>query len=414
MKCPNCAYENEEGALACNLCQAVLQRETPKAAPAPAPDAQAARAAGEPASLDSGQAINQLLLLALQAGPSRMNEAERLMRRLYEEVGVIDCAEILVATCDAALKASSQAPAEKEVVRAVVAAASKALAQGRLADSARALQPLLPKLAETTAEAFRFQLIALGLRSAAKAPAGDPGEPRALHTPAGLNQLFVHAISVAGNKDIAALDRLMGRLYFELGAEFTADLLAGLGTAWLGSGAYGTKGVALAAEVGQAVAAVRRSAPGEAFAILKKVCAEQKAEGDVGLRFGLVVIALKEPMRGSKPAAAPAAGPAVPFDEEIFKKLVEDGIAEVQAGRFPNGIASLELALAMLPPSDTQRRMKLQAIINGFSANAKKAAQAAPAPAPASAPAQPAGAAPAPIELNVDFGELIKPVKPPQ
>ena len=164
MKCPQCGYDNAEDALCCNLCQLVLRREKPKAAPPPPP-----RAGGEPAKLDSAQAISDLILCALRkVQEENFPEAERVMARLYAEVDSATCRQLLGAAYAAWARTSARAKPEIVIAGAAIEQMGEALVEGNLSSAQALAASVMPTVAEITPDAFRLSLLLLGLVGAAK------------------------------------------------------------------------------------------------------------------------------------------------------------------------------------------------------------------------------------------------------
>jgi hypothetical protein len=185
MKCPQCAYDNAEDALSCNLCQFVLRKAPPKAAP-PA-------AGGEPPRLDSAQAISALILAALAKTQAEdFPEAERIMARLYAEVDRETCRQLLGAAYGAWAQTSGRPKPEIVIAGAAIEQMGAALVEGNLSSAQALAASVMPTVAEITPDAFRLSLLLLGLVGAAKRGvkpfAGPPpgmGAPPATPPPAG-------------------------------------------------------------------------------------------------------------------------------------------------------------------------------------------------------------------------------------
>src|SRR5205809_351963 len=93
LKCPNCGYENTDAALSCNLCQTVLRKEQKQAAPAAVAGAPLP---SEPKVLDTIESWQAIMRLAMGAvEQDRVDEAGRLMSRLFLEVSLGDCKVII-------------------------------------------------------------------------------------------------------------------------------------------------------------------------------------------------------------------------------------------------------------------------------------------------------------------------------
>lgn len=345
-KCPSCGYDNADDALSCNLCSIVLRKEKPAAPPPPAAPAAGPAARpllpGEPADLNSGKGLNDLLLLALKKGTeNQFPVAEALMARVYRELSPLTCQELLQAVGLAWLKLSPKGVDQAQAL-ALLNSIAACVGRGDLRTAVPTVVDLMGLVKEPSAEGFKMQLFLLGVKGAATgahatpqgskpasdspvgiAASGGPPckEPASLEDPERWVDITRLAEHHAHRGDPLEAARLMGRLCAEIpAADLKAVLIACVNR-------YG-ESIPLTPELGAfldkakndaAAAAERRDFAGAYAAmhpIVKSVTDPGKALKVVMLTAGLMHAmqeAAKKPSPGparSDAAAAPPPGAA--------------------------------------------------------------------------------------------------------
>ncbi len=226
MKCPSCAYDNAEDALSCNLCQFVLRKEKPAAPPAGAPV--------EPGRIASAKDVADLFLLALQAGTAnRFDEAERLMTRVITELSPAEAAELMRASAQRWAQASARPAPEVAIALEAAKMVAEFIITRNFEGAGAVAASMAPSAAETNPDAFRFQLVLLGVRGASRGAEQAAGAPAKLDSPQAVERVFMLAQEalLAGKPDDAA--RLAARILLELTPNSAGELLTAFGHAWL-------------------------------------------------------------------------------------------------------------------------------------------------------------------------------------
>ncbi|MDX6770884.1 MAG: hypothetical protein SF051_15220 [Elusimicrobiota bacterium] len=322
MNCPSCGYDNAEDALSCNLCQLVLRKEkaaAPPPMPAPAPASAAPASAdgrlpGEPARMDNAQAFADILLLALKQGTAeRFDEAERLMARVFLEGDPLLARDLLGAAGDAWHKATRLERAAEALL--MVKAAAAATVTGDFDKAATLAMGASPLVKETTAEAFRLQLLLLGVRGAAKrggrkaaktAPAG--GEPAKLDSFEAWRDLLELATQTALSGDLAGCARLASRFFRELNLTDCENLMLSVGESWLKTAGLppDAEAAARASVKAAAAAAGREDFAGAHAALVPALQLLPKDRVGPGMRVAVLALGLKAMMGAAAPAPVPS------------------------------------------------------------------------------------------------------------
>jgi hypothetical protein len=325
VKCPSCAYENDDDALCCNLCSIVLKKESkPEPAPAPAPAAAPGGGpprprrppmAGEPAQLAGAPEINALFLLALKKGQeNQFPVSEVLMARLYQELDAETGGDIVAALGEAWLKTTSLGAEDKQKAVILLKATEDGVRRGDLRQAMGTGLPLMALARDPTAEGAKFALALLGIKGAAAAttapmPAGAPpvAEPVAIDSQDAMKAVFTLAEHNVFARHVTEATRLMTRLVTELPAEDVQTLVTLSVEAWLKTEAFPREKLdaARAAAVAAAAAVGRRDFGAAHHAMAPVVRMITRAEPGPGFKMTLLVMGLKGAAE-KKPAAAAA------------------------------------------------------------------------------------------------------------
>lgn len=165
MKCPQCGYDNAEDALSCNLCQAVLRKEQKKAPAHALPPP-----AGEPAKLGSIENVQAIMKLAMAAVKAeRMDEARRLMTRIFVECTPNACRNVLNAAADIWLDSLNTAGLAPAAAKSLIDQGAALVAGGKLSEGLALFNQATALAREVSGQNMMFPLLLIGVKGAAAA-----------------------------------------------------------------------------------------------------------------------------------------------------------------------------------------------------------------------------------------------------